>query len=120
MSGRLLVPFIAAGGPIVGPTGQPLTVSAAESQSQPKTPTHPVPWVTAVFEQYPAGVFGLVQILEEVPGADGVPEIKLLKTEMLMPNIGQAMKKARAMVLDRVRKTQGKNGKSHLHVLKKS
>lgn len=114
------MPFIAAGGPIVGPTGQPLTVSAAESPPQPKTPTHPVPWVTAVFEQYPAGVFGLVQIREEVPGAGGLPEIKMLKTEMLMPNISQAMKKARAMVLDRVRKTQGKNGNGNLHVVKKS
>lgn len=116
MSGRLLVPFAPAGGPLVGPTGQPIQ----EAQPQPKTPTHPVPWVTAVFEQYPAGVFGLVQIREEVPGADGVPEIKMLKTEMLMPNIGQAMKKARAMVLDRMKKTQAKNGSSHLHVVKKS
>lgn len=115
MSGKLLVPFAAAGGPLVGPTGQPI-----QEASEPQKPPNKIPWVTAVFEQYPAGVFGVVQIREVVPDANGLPEIKLLKTEVLMPDINQAMGKMRKLVLARVNQTQVKNGKSHLHVLKKS
>lgn len=83
-------------GQIVGPDGEPIQPKAIAPNG------NPIPWITVVFEQYPKGVFGLVQIREETTDKDGNTKVNLAKREIFEPNIRAALKKLKNLVVEKI------------------